>query len=349
MEPRLTLPAVRDTISKESLRNPTWKGLLYFARDIAVYAAILVGLYSTDAWYFLVPLWILAGLAVSGLFIIGHDAAHGALFKNQKLAYLIGQISMLPSLHAYHQWVYGHNRIHHGHTIKMEGDFVWRPTSPAQYRNLSWAGKIWHRITWSAIGSGIYYLVQIWFGGMILFVAQTKGAKRDRILIILAAIAMIAVPIALFPTWQAGLWVAVKLGVIPFLAFNYCIGFSVYVHHIHDFIPWKKHKDWTPFYGQMLGTVNYHIPAFFNFFLHNIFLHMPHHVNMRVPFYNLGRALSEIKSVYGQYVIERKSMFMDYLHTTRKCKLFDPESGKWLTYAEAAEERTPNLSQSVPA
>ncbi|MCE9597828.1 MAG: fatty acid desaturase [Spirochaetia bacterium] len=349
MEPRLTLPAVRDTISSGSLENPNHIGLLYFLRDVVVYAAIMAGLYFADAWYFLVPLWILAGLAVSSLFIIGHDAAHGSLFKNSRLAWWIGQIAMLPSLHAFSQWVFGHNRIHHGHTIKIEGDFVWRPASPEQYAEFNWIEKLWHRIAWSIVGSGLYYLVEIWFKGMVLFVAQTPEAKRDRMIIfafvLLGSAALIFLPGG---SIEAGLWRWFKMGFMPFFAFNYSIGFAVYVHHIQEFIPWKKHKDWTPFHGQMLGTVNYHIPAFFNFFLHNIFIHMPHHVNMRIPFYHLPRALEEIKAVYGEYVIERKSMFADYLRTARKCKLYDVENGKWLSYTQAARVRQEE-SLAVPA
>jgi len=346
MQPRLTLPAVRDTISDASLANPNYLGIAYFLRDLIVFALILTLIAFTNTWYFLLPLWFLAGLAISGLFIVGHDAAHGALFRNSKLAWWIGQIAMLPSLHAYHQWVYGHNRIHHGHTIKLEGDFVWRPVTPDQYSKYSFVRKLWHRLCWSWIGAGIYYLVEIWLKGMVLFAAPTPEARRDRLIMISFALLISGGLILSGATWQAGLWNWFKLGFAPFLMFNYSIGFSVYVHHIHDFIPWKKHKDWTPFYGQMLGTVNYHIPAFFNFFLHNIFIHMPHHVNMRVPFYHLRRALGEIKEVYGEYVIERNSMFADYLRTTKKCKLFDPESGKWLSYAEASQGK---VEEELPA
>ena len=331
--PRLTLPAVRDCISAGSLANPAWKGLMYFFRDLAAFAAIVVLISLTDNILFLIPLWFVAGLSVSSLFIVGHDAAHGALFKNQRLAWWVGQIAMLPSLHAYSQWVYGHNRIHHGHTIKMEGDFVWRPTSPSQYEAMGIFAKLWHRICWSFAGAGPYYLVEIWLKGMICFAAPNKEARRDRILIIAFALLSSA---ALIVT--GGVWFWVKTALVPFVAFNYTIGFAVYVHHIHDFIPWRKHKDWTPFYGQMLGTVNYHVPAPLNFFLHNIFIHMPHHVNMRVPMYHLPRALEEIKAVYGEYVIERNSMFLDYFKTTSRCKLFDVEKGTWLTYAMPARK-----------
>ena len=62
-----------------------------------------------------------------------------------------------------------------------------------------------------------------------------------------------------------------------------------------------------------------------------------HHVQVRIPFYNLKHALEGIKSVYGDYVIERKSLFRDYFRATMKCKLFDPEKGHWLSYREGRQ------------
>jgi len=339
-ERKLTLHSVRETISGKTLENPAWKGLIYFFRDLLVFGCILTAIASTDRIYFLIPLWILAGFSISSLFIIGHDAAHGALFKSKRLAWWIGQTALLPSLHAYEQWSYGHNRIHHGHTIKLEGDFVWRPLSPAQYADLSFGKKILHRLYWSFLGAGPYYLIDIWLKGMVLFTAPSRGARRDKVLMLFFALASSAALVyaggqskAGFDT-LSGIWFWSKMALFPFLAFNYFIGFSVYVHHIGETISWKKQSDWTPFHGQMNGTINYHVPAPVNFFMHNIFIHMPHHVNMRIPFYNLPRALSEIKAEYGEYVIERKSMFRDYLTATGKCKLFDPETGKWLKYSK---------------
>ncbi len=328
---RLTWKSIRDTISPEAYDNPTWLGLVYFARDLIVTAAIFTTLYFVDAWYYVLPLWVLTGFAISGLFIVGHDAAHGALFKNKTLAYWVGQIAMLPSLHAYSAWVYGHNRIHHGHTIKLEGDFVWRPVSPAQYRRKSWFGKMMHRLYWSPLGAGPYYLIEIWLKSMYLYNAPAKGVNRDRVLVMLFAVGISA---AAFYT--GGFWMWAKMCLMPFIAWNYFMGFTVYVHHIHETIPWKRHREWTPAYGQLFGTVNYHLNPFANFFLHNIYVHMPHHVQVRIPFYHLPKALEDIKSVYGDYVIERRgTVFRDYLRSTKMCKLFDAKEGRWLSYAEA--------------
>ncbi|EPG76203.1 stearoyl-CoA 9-desaturase [Leptospira fainei serovar Hurstbridge str. BUT 6] len=342
--PKETLGSVREIISQKSFDNPTYKGILYFIRDLAVFAFTIFLLWNVESWYILPFLWILVGLSISSLFIIGHDAAHGALFKSERLSYWIGQIAMLPSLHAYTQWAYGHNRIHHGHTIKLKGDVVWHPITPKQYRSFGLLRKGFHRIAWSVFGGGIYYLVEIWLKGMVIFTAPLKEALRDKIIMLTFAFGS-AAAVFYFGGKTAngfdnslGAWFLLKVWILPFLSWNYFIGITVYVHHIHAEIPWKGSKDWSPFYGQMMGTVNYHIPGFLNFFLHNIFIHSPHHVHMKIPFYRLGHALQEMKVHYSSFIQERKSIFKDYFRSTSRCKLMDEKTGCWMTYSEAFDD-----------
>jgi hypothetical protein len=40
---------------------------------------------------------------------------------------------------------------------------------------------------------------------------------------------------------------------------------------------------------------------------------------------------------FGDVVRERRWRMSDYLRTTRACKLFDFDEGRWYTYEEAAE------------
>ncbi|TGL63497.1 fatty acid desaturase [Leptospira sarikeiensis] len=340
-EPKETLGGVREILSEKSFDNPTYLGISYFLRDLFFFGLIMFLIWNVDSWYFLLPLWTFAGLSIASLFIIGHDSAHGSLFKSEKLSYWIGQIAMLPSLHAYNQWAYGHNRIHHGHTIKLKGDFVWHPITPNQYKKFGLLRKGFHRLAWSAFGAGIYYLVEIWLKGMVLFTAPMKEALRDKLLMLAFAFGSAGAvfyfggnsPLGF--NAQLGAWFFLKVWLLPFISWNYFIGVSVYVHHIRPEVPWKEADEWTPFYGQMRGTVNYHVPGFLNFFMHNIFIHSPHHVHMKIPFYKLGVALEEIKVHYGKYVVERESLWKDYFESTSKCKLIDPDTGRWMTYSEA--------------
>lgn len=341
IQKRETLQSVREILPKSVFENPAWKGLFYFFRETAIFSVISYFLWNAESWYTIIPLWALSGLFICALFVIGHDAAHGALFKNEKLAWWVGQISFIPSLHAYNQWGYGHNRVHHGHTIKINADFVWHPLTPAQYAKLNIFQKAFHRVAWSKYGAGVYYLYEIWLKGMILYSAPIKEARRDQMFINTFMVSMITAVIyygGLTPEgfdFARGLWMFVKFLFVPFIVWNYAMGFTVYIHHIHKSIPWKQDKEWSPFYGQMNGTINYHINPIINMFLHNIYIHSPHHVHMKIPCYKLPEALNHMKKAFGKHVIERNNILEDYFDSTDKCKLFDRKTGEWMTYKEA--------------
>ena len=68
------------------------------------------------------------------------------------------------------------------------------------------------------------------------------------------------------------------------------IGSVVHVHHIQPDIRWYPRREWTKFRGQMEGTTILRAPRGFDLFFHSIFVHIPHHVDMRIPFYGLEPA-----------------------------------------------------------
>lgn len=320
---------VKKAISGDLYVNPTWRGLAYLFRDLVFLGACFSGLYILDEWYYLLPLWSLSGLILGGLFGLGHDLAHGSLFQNKRLTYWTGLISFIPTLVPFRQFVHGHNR-HHGHTVEIDGDFVWHPTSPAEYRSMSRARRALHRIYWSAAGAGLYYLVEIWLGDLILKKAANRGAGIDRWMVVGF---MLLVSAGLF--YFGGLWAWTKVFFIPFILWNYFAGITLYLQHIHPRVLWKTPEQWTAMDAQVFGTINYHVPAVVNFFIHNVYLHMPHHVQIRIPFYNLPQALEQIRAYSSDLILESNRPVRDYLQITRKCKLFDPESGRWYTYREA--------------
>ena len=233
------LKPVIDVIPASCYDNPTSRGLAYFARDLVVYGLVLVGLFSTDKLYFLIPLWILAGLVVSALFVVGHDAAHQALFKSKRMNGVVGRLAMLPSLHVFEAWVLGHNRVHHGHTVKVGFDFVWHPVSPEEYAALSKWQRLLHRIEWSSVGYGLYYGRRVWWQKMMSFDPPKRWAsaiRRDTWFMKGVAgaigIGFIALGWWHYGSALGGVWMLVKLGVIPFVLFCFSIGLVVHIHHI---------------------------------------------------------------------------------------------------------------------
>ncbi len=337
-----SLRPVIDVIPAECYQNPTARGLGYFARDIALYALVLVGLVSTDRIYFLIPLWVMSGLAVSALFVTGHDAAHQALFKSKRLNGIVGRLAMLPSLHIYEAWVLGHNRVHHGHTVKAGFDFVWHPVSPEEYAALSRREQLMHRIEWSSFGYGLYYARRVWWQKMMSFdpPKRWKAAIRRDTWFMKGVTGVIGIGFLALGWWQYGsavgsLWMLTKVAVIPFALFCFVIGLVVHIHHIDREIKWMKRREWTKYHGQVEGTTIIHAPRWLDFFLHWILEHSPHHVDMRIPMYHLKEAGQAILAHFP--VKERKLRLRDVVANTRACKLYDFDGHRWLTYRQASE------------
>jgi omega-6 fatty acid desaturase (delta-12 desaturase) len=343
-KPGSLLPVIR-VIPESAYDNPTWKGLAYFGRDLLVYGAVVAGLIAFDHPLAVIALWVVSSLAISALFIVGHDSAHEALFKSRRMNSVVGHLAMLPSWHVYEGWALGHNRIHHKYTVRQGMDFVWHPYTAQQWGEMSGFQRLRHRLEWSWLGAGAYYTREIWWHKMMVGrppARWVKPIRRDRIIvnvwIAVTVLALAAVGWAMHGSVLAALWMPVKVAVIPFLAFNYVIGSVVHVHHIQPGLRWWSKKEWTKFRGQMEGTTILRVTPGLNFFFHWIMIHIPHHVDVRIPMYNLEEAADAIKAAFPEVVHEDKLRFRDYVANTRVCKLYDFEGGRWLTYADAEQQ-----------
>lgn len=339
-----SLKPVLDIIPAEAYDNPTWRGLFYFGRDLLIYGLVTAGLVAFSNPLIVVPLLVLAAFVVAALFIVAHDAAHGSLFKSKRLNSIVGHIAMLPSWHVYEGWVLGHNRIHHAYTVRQGFDFVWHPYTADEYAAMNWHKKFRHRVEWSWFGAGLYYIREVWWNKMIVGKPPArwrKAVRRDRFIVlafVLAAGALLGwLGWSQTDTVWGSLWMVTRVLVLPFFAFSFVIGSFVHVHHIQPHIRWWKRREWDKFKGQMEGTTILRAPKGANFFFHWIMVHVPHHVDMRIPMYRLEVAAEAIKAAYPDTVHDEPMRFREYIRNTRQCKLYDYDNGVWMTYQQARE------------
>jgi omega-6 fatty acid desaturase (delta-12 desaturase) len=89
------------------------------------------------------------------------------------------------------------------------------------------------------------------------------------------------------------------LFVVPCLLFVEIIGWTVYLHHVAPDTRWWTRREWTQFNGQMESTTIIRVPRVVNrLWFHDIFVHVPHHVDTRIPFHELLRAGVAIAAAY---------------------------------------------------
>ena len=340
--PTESLNDVRTAIPESCYRRSSPRAIVALVQAVILYAIPIAGLILTNTWWMLLILWPLAGLAVAGLFVLGHDASHGALFESRRVNRAVARLCMAPSVHVEAAWDLGHNRVHHGYTTRQDFDFVWHPSTVAEYNASGLFARIRHRLEWSCFGSGAYFLRVVWWDKMWKFSAPGKRhgeIVRDKL--VLGSLLAIAVAgTAVLGAFDGGvltaIWMPIKLLVIPFLIFVQVIGWAVYVHHIAPDIRWWPRKEWSQFKGQMESTTVLHLPRIVNrLWFHNIFVHVAHHVDTRIPFHQLPAASAAIEAAYPSTVRTSRLSLRDYLKITRDCKLYDFEAGRWLSYAAA--------------
>lgn len=334
-----TLKPALNAIPRECLERPTYKGIFVVVRTITIWIASLAVLFSSDNTLIVAIGWIFASLALAGMFVVGHDCAHGSLFKSKKANKIIGRFLFLPELHSYEGWLLGHNRLHHGHTVREQMDFVWMPSSIAQYNSMSRLHKIQHKIEWSFLGSGLYYIRNVWWDKMISFTPPER--YRDRIkkdvrfvgaFGALSIAALFTYGLLHYGTIVGAIWLIIKVIAVPWFGFMTIIGWTVYVHHISPEIKWWPRNEWDSYKGQIEGTTILEINPVVNYlFFHNIFIHVPHHVDMRIPCYNLVKAGDALANEFPE-IKKQKFKFRDYVKNVKACKLYDYENHNWMKY-----------------
>ena len=349
-----SLKPVIDAIPAAAYENPTWKGLAYFFRDLAIYVGVVASLVFVTNPLLVLPIEIVLILAVTALFVVAHDSAHGALFNSKRKNNVIGKLAMLPSWHVFAAWVLGHNRIHHAFTVRQGYDFVWHPVTAEEYATKPWYSKAVHRVEWSWMGTGAYYLIEVWWRKMIAFnppARWVKAIRNDRLFTLSFILAMTAgfgaLGYARTHSVLGAAWMIGRILIIPFLGFSVMIGSLVHVHHVQPDIRWWKRADWTKFRGQMEGTTVLRVPKGLNFFFHWIMIHTPHHVDMRIPMYNLEMAARAIEKAFPNVVHDAPWRFGDFRRSTKLCKLYDFDEGRWMSYADGRDSlRAKSLAAS---
>jgi len=112
-----------------------------------------------------------------------------------------------------------------------------------------------------------------------------------------------------------------------------------YVQHQFEDAYWQNGDDWSYADAAMRGSSYLKLPKLLQFFTGNIGLHHVHHLNSRIPNYNLQRA-HDSNPIFA--AVPTLS-FWDGLRAV-KFKLWDEEAGRLVTFAQAGYARRQALA-----
>lgn len=281
---------------------------------------------------------LLVWTQIARLFILGHDACHQSLTPDRRLNKVLGRLVFLPSLTPFKLWELGHNMAHHGFTNLRGKDYVWAPFSPAEFAQLSFMRRLCERYYRSGNGHWLYYLVELWWKKLYFPSQKEVGGSRylyvpDCLLVTaFAATWMGALAIAAYLTGQS-VWLLVGLGfLLPFMLWNGLMGFVIYVHHTDPSVCWYQDgQTWAKAQPHLTATIHIQFPGVIGTLLHHIMEHPAHHLDMTIPSYRLKAAQSVLDDLVPGRILKRRFTWSAYWRCVRVCKLFDYQSGQWVS------------------
>ncbi len=303
----------------------------YFEKDAAkAWKHVAISVSAAIAGYcaivflpsFLLPFsWFFTGTALTGFFVIGHDAGHRSFAKSRWVNDVVGHIAFLPLIYPFHPWRLLHDH-HHLHTNKMGEDNAWYPWYAEDFTQ---AGPTMQKL---------YKLVRGWFwwvgsiGHWALLHFDLRNFKtRDRNKALLSITVVVGFAAVFFPVMIAtlGFWGLIKFWLMPWMVYHFWMSTFTIVHHTIPEISFQPAELWSAGDAQLAGTVHCSYPRWIEFLCHDINVHVPHHVSTGIPSYNLRAVHANLKENWGEHIIERKFNWALMKSIATECHLYHPE------------------------
>ncbi len=286
--------------------------------------------------WFLLPLaWILTGTALTGWFVIGHDCGHRSFAKRIWINDWVGHVMMLPLIYPFHAWRLLHDQ-HHRNTNKLHLDNAWEPWTVEAYMS----AKGWMQALYRGLRGGLWWLASIAHWAALHF-NPNQVAERDRSKVRFSVAIVILFGAVLFPTLliTLGVWGVIKFWLMPWLVYHFWMSTFTLVHHTDPDVQFRPAETWNEVEAQLEGSIHCSYPAWVEILCHDINVHVPHHISVGIPSYNLRQAHAILKETWGDRIRERQFSWQMMKQIITRCHLYDPEHA-YLSFAEAKAKAT---------
>jgi omega-6 fatty acid desaturase (delta-12 desaturase) len=305
----------------------------YLAGSVAMYLSLRVSGLLTLA--LLLPT---TGFLVR-TFVVFHDCAHGSLFVSKRANRYVGRLLGFFVLAPLERWRHDH-AVHHATSGDLQrrgvGDII--TLTVTEYQARSPRGRLAYRtIRNPLVMFGFGPVMAMMIGPRIPTRAQ-RPRMRHSVLGLDAALLVVVGLLCWLIGWQAFLLVwgppALIAGAVGIWLF--------YVQHQFEDAYWKSPPDWDYSEAALRGSSYFKMPAVLQFFTGNIGLHHVHHLNARIPNYNLQRAHDENPAFRQVPTLSLRDAL-----AAVGLKLWDEDSGKLVGFADVKATEPPLPSPAL--
>jgi acyl-lipid omega-6 desaturase (Delta-12 desaturase) len=320
-------PLCREQIAPYAQPRPLRTALDLLTAPVAYLALWPAMVLALDVSY-----WLTLAIAVPAAgfllrtFIVFHDCTHGSPFRSRRANLWVGRFCGLLVLHPFAAWRHSH-AVHHG----SAGDLDRRGTGDVmtmtvdEYRR-SPLGK---RLAYRAFRNPVVMFGLGPFWSLVIQPRIPKGktrALRNSVWLTNLAVAIAVAAACLAIGWQQYLLIQLPM---VFIAGTMGV-WLFFVQHQFEDAYWESAEQWSYADAALQGSSYLKLPQPLQFFTGNIGLHHVHHLNARVPNYNLQSAHDDLDVFADVPVLG----FWESLRCSR-LKLVDERSGRLLTFRQA--------------
>jgi omega-6 fatty acid desaturase (delta-12 desaturase) len=266
-------------------------------------------------------------------YILFHDCTHGSFLRGRRANAYLGAVLALIVFTPFARWRYEH-AVHHatGSDLDRRGIGDVPTLTVAEYQAKSWPGRLGYRLFRNP-------MIMFGLGPIFAMLLEPRWINRSARPRIKRSVWGTDLAIALVVgglCWLLG-WRDFLLVEAPLVPLAGGVGIWLfYVQHQFEDTYWRHSPDWSYTDAALRGSSYLRLPKVLQFFTGNIGLHHVHHLNPKIPNYNLQRAHDENPIFHS---VPKVSLW-DGLRATR-LKLWDEDAGRLVTWAEIRHRGSP--------
>lgn len=333
------LPKIIRKIPRECFQLTPWRSLAVLLGDILLIGFLMFLIVQGGSWYLALPLALLMGTAMTGLFVLGHDAGHRSFSYSEGVNNFFGHLATTPLLWPFHVWRLSHD-VHHKWTHHVEKEIAWKPFTLSGYQKLPWIVQAVYKLTRRSMffWASIFFQCSYIYDGIKGRFFASEDLSKVRFSLRLTLVFAIVYIGATF--WIAGFYGFVWLFLVPQLTYHFWLSTFTFFHHTNKENKLMSADDWSPEKAQLANTVHVSHHPIVDLLTHDISWHVPHHVCVGIPFYHLRKAHRALKSAYPDWVVERVFGLELIKEVTQNCHLVEGKAHgeqDWVKFDKARE------------
>ncbi len=313
-------PYARPNVRAAVFQSVTTVGLLLIAFGLAFWSLSI-------SYWLTFGFSLLTSLLSVRTFIIMHDCTHNAFLPSKRANDIIGFITGVLTVTPFAQWRREH-ALHHATSGDLDrrgyGDI--NTITVAEYN----ARSRWGRFKYRAYR---HPLTLLGFGPLYLIVGQrwrtlSEGTLRKQLTNVWVTNLAIAVMVASM-SFFFGFWPSMLVFGLTWYISAIMGIWLFYVQHQYEGTYWEHHSQWDYAAAAIKGSSYLKLPKVLQWFTGNIGLHHVHHLNPRIPNYNLQRCHDENPLFHNSPVLS----FTEGLSTLR-LTLWDEDSRRLIGFKQ---------------